>query len=199
MATNPLTAVAISGSPSRGSRSRLLLTHAVRELEAEGVATSLVDLAELPADALLGRRADPALDAAFARVSAARIVVASTPVYRATYSGLLKTFFDLLPQDALAGKLAIPIATGGGPAHLLAIDHGLRPLFASLGATTVAIGTYATDTQFSAGAPEAGLLARLSQAVAEAVALARAGRSAGEATDRATAGSTNHAHATAGA
>src|SRR5439155_15621966 len=85
MATNPLTAVAISGSPSRGSRSRLLLTHAVRELEAEGVATSLVDLAELPADALLGRRADPALDAAFARVSAARIVVASTPVYRATY------------------------------------------------------------------------------------------------------------------
>src|SRR5438477_9464263 len=97
-----LTAVAVSGSPSRGSRSRVLLGRAVDALEARGFATRLVDLAEIPADALLGRTSERTLDAALAAVAEARILVASTPVYRATYSGLLKVFFDLLPQDALA-------------------------------------------------------------------------------------------------
>src|SRR6266852_1938882 len=79
------------------------------------------------------------------------------PIYRATYSGLLKVFFDLLPPDALARKVAIAIATGGGPSHLLAVDHGLRPLLASVGALVVATGIYGTDAQFRAGVPEPAL------------------------------------------
>src|SRR6266581_331995 len=96
----------------------------------------------------------------------------STPIYRATYSGLLKVFFDLLPQDALARKVAIPIATGGGPSHLLAVDHGLRPLLASVGALVVATGVYGTDAQFRAGVPEPALVERIERAALEAASLA---------------------------
>jgi FMN reductase len=86
-------------------------------------------------------------------VRTATIVVASTPVYRATYSGLLKVFFDLLPVDGLAQKVAVAIATGGSPAHQLVIDHGLRPLFGSVGAVTVPTGIYGTDAGFENGVP----------------------------------------------
>jgi FMN reductase len=129
-------------------------------------------LARLPADALLGRRADPAVASALATVVAARILVVSTPIYRATYSGLLKVFFDLLAPEALEGKVAIPIATGGSAAHLLAVDHGLRPLLASLGAVTVATGIYGTDAQFPDGGPTAPLLERVDRAAVEALTLA---------------------------
>jgi FMN reductase len=109
------------------------------------------------------------------QVLAARIVVASSPVYRATYSGLLKVFFDLLPQDALEGKVGFPILTGGSQAHLLALDHGMRPLFASIGATVIAGAVYGYDAQFRSGAPDTALLERVDRAVEEAVALARSG------------------------
>src|SRR2546430_5302037 len=109
-----LQAVGISGSPSPTSRSRTLLGLALAALERRGVvATRTVDLAALPGDALLGRSRDTPVNDALAAVGRARILVVSTPVYRATYSGLLKVFFDLLPQDGLAGKVAIAIATGG--------------------------------------------------------------------------------------
>ena len=134
----------------------------------------LVDLAALSADGLLGRGIAPDVAAAITAVTSADIIVASTPVYRATYSGLLKVFFDALPQDALMGKVGVPIATGAGPGHLLAVDHGLRPLFASLGAVVVATGTYGTDVQFRNGAPEAALVERVNRAVSEAITLASA-------------------------
>jgi NAD(P)H-dependent FMN reductase len=125
----------------------------------------------------LGRRpAEPssraAVQAALDAVADARIVVASTPIYRATYSGLLKVFFDLLPPDALVGKVGVPIAIGGAAGHLLAIDHGLRPLFASVGAIVVGTGIYATEKQFRDGTPDSSLLERLTCCTAEALALA---------------------------
>lgn len=86
---------------------------------------TVIDLCDLPADALLGRARAPAVDAALAAVAAARLVMVGTPVYRASFSGLLKVFFDLFPQDALAGKVAIAMATGAGPAHGLVVDHAL--------------------------------------------------------------------------
>lgn len=172
-----LRAVGISGSPSPTSRSRELVERALARLAARGIETALIDLAALPADALLGRGASAQIEAALSKVAAAHIVVAGTPVYRATYSGLLKVFFDLLPQDSLAGKVGVPIATGHGLAHSLALDHGLRPLFASLGAVVVASGTYGTSEQFRDGAPEADLLAQLDRGVSEAVALAAVTRS----------------------
>jgi FMN reductase len=61
-------------------------------------------------------------------------VVVATPVYKAAYSGLLKVFLDVLPQTALKGKLVLPLATGGSPHHMLALDYALRPVLQSLGA-----------------------------------------------------------------
>ena len=166
--------VGLSGSPSTASKSRGLVEHALAELAGRGAATELVDLATLPAEALLGRGTAPAVTAALAAVARARIVVAGTPVYRATYSGLLKVFFDLLPQDGLVGKIGVPLVTGHAAAHALSLDHGMRPLFASLGAVVVASGVYATGTQFQDGRPGPELLQAVDRAVREALALAGA-------------------------
>jgi FMN reductase len=163
-----MTALAISGSPSRQSKSRRLLVHAVERVARDGLQGSILDLADLPADDLLGRTRTDAVESALAAVLAARLLIVGTPVYRASYSGLLKVFFDLLPQDALAGKVAIPIATGAGPAHYLVVDHALRPLLASVGALVISTGIYGTDAQFGADGPHGALTARVDRAVDEA-------------------------------
>jgi len=173
--TKDLFAVGISGSPSGTSKSRLLVEHALARLAARGATTQLVDLAALPAEPLLGRATAAVVAAALEAATRARIIVAGTPVYRATYSGLLKLFFDLLPQDCLVGKIGVPIVTGHGAAHSLAVDHGMRPLFASLGATVVASGVYATSSQFQDGKPGTELLQAVDRAVHEALALATVG------------------------
>ncbi len=167
-------AVGISGSPSATSKSRVLVEYALAQLAARGAETRLIDLATLPADALLGRGTAPPISAALDTVTCARVVVAGTPVYRATYSGLLKVFFDLLPQDSLVGKIGIPIVTGHGSAHSLAVDYGLRPLFASLGAVVVASAVYGTSEQFLDGKPGPDLLRAADRAVREAISLATA-------------------------
>ena len=165
--------IGLSGSPKTNSRSRALLELALASLERQGAGPSrLIDLAKLPADALLGRREDREVAEGVQAVLDAGIIVVSTPIYRATYSGLLKVFFDLLPQDALVRKVAIPLATGGGPAHLLAVDHGLRPLLASVGALVVSAGVYGTDAQVRAGVPDPDLVNRIERAALEAASLA---------------------------
>jgi FMN reductase len=68
-------------------------------------------------------------------------------VYKAAYSGVLKVFLDLLPQTALKGKTVLPLATGGSPHHMLALDYALRPVLQSLGAKHILPGIYATDSQ----------------------------------------------------
>ena len=171
MSATTFNAVGISGSPAARSKSRTLLERALSTLAERGVTTTLIDLSALPADALLGRRRATEVDSALGSVSQATIIVASTPVYRATYSGLLKVFFDLLPLNGLVGKTAIPIATGGSPSHQLVIDHGLRPLFASVGALTTATGVYGTDSAFENGVPHESLIARLDAAISEAITL----------------------------
>src|SRR2546427_8433514 len=165
-------AVGISGSPSPASRSRTLLGLALAALERRGVvATRTVDLAALPADALLGRSRDTQVNDALAAVGRARILVVSTPVYRATYSGLLKVFFDLLPQDGLTGKVAIAIATGGNAGDPLAIDTRPRPLLASVGALTVSTAGYGTDAPFPSGPPHPPPIEPPARAVAAQLAL----------------------------
>ena len=145
-----LRAVGISASPSLTSRSRLLLTRALPHLESLGMQTSLIDLLDLSAEALLGRRTDPAAERAVADAVAADVLVLATPVYRATYSGQLKAFFDLLPRDGLLGHAVGLIATAGIKEHYLAIDQGLRPLVASLLGVTAARAVYVANNR-SAG------------------------------------------------
>jgi len=172
--SSAIRAVGISGSPSPVSKSRVLVEAALTALAARGAETALVDLAALPADALLARGPDPAVARALEAVTRAHVVVAGTPVYRATYSGLLKVFFDLLPAESLVGKIGVPLVTGQSRGHALAVDHGLRPLFASLGATVVAGAVYAANDQFTDGVPNAELKQAVDRAVREAAALAGA-------------------------
>lgn len=179
----PPRAALIAGSPSRVSRSRTLLEHARRRLDELSFSTEWVDLARLPADPLLGRARSADVDAAIAAVSSADLVVAATPVYRATYSGLLKVFFDLLPQDALVHAVAVPIATGASPLHAHAVTEGLVPLFSSVGALGLGGGVYATDDRFQEGRPDSKLLDQVRLAVDGAVALL-GGPSAAEAWGR---------------
>ncbi len=167
-----LHAVGISGSPSATSRSKRLLALGLEELASAGCSTSVIDLSSLPAGSLLGRERSSQVDAALEEVERAAIVLAATPVYRASYTGLLKAFFDLLPAGGLAGKVGVPLATGGGPGHLLVIDHALRPLFASVGAAVVPTGVFATDADFPDGWPVDPVLTCLRRAALEARGLA---------------------------
>ncbi len=143
-----LRVVGIAGSVSPGSRSRVLVARTLSHLASRGGATALIDLRELPAEALLGRRSDPAVDQALADAAGAHALVVGTPIYRATYTGQLKAFFDLFPQDALRGRAVGLIATGQAEGHYLALDHGLRPLVASLGGISAPHGVYVTNARF---------------------------------------------------
>src|SRR5262245_59095539 len=113
-----LTAVGVSASPNgSSSQSGALLGVALLLLRAGGVRVERHDLAALPADGLLGRVRATRVDAVLDALLAADLVVVATPIYRATYSGLLKVFLDLLPNAGLAGKVAVPIASGGSLGH----------------------------------------------------------------------------------
>ncbi|MFG6476783.1 NAD(P)H-dependent oxidoreductase [Microbacterium sp. P06] len=91
---------------------------------------------------------DPGVEAEIRAVETADILVAATPVYRASYSGMFKHFFDLVDQYALANKPVILVATGGSDRHALVIEHELRPLFAFFQAATVPVGFYANAGDF---------------------------------------------------
>ena len=103
----------------------------------------------LPAQALpssLQLSAKP-LATLLAAVQPPDLVVVATPIYKAAYSGVLKLFLDLLPQTAFKGKTVLPVATGGSPHHMLALDYALRPVLQSLGAEHILPGVFAIDAQ----------------------------------------------------
>ncbi|SNS64033.1 FMN reductase [Noviherbaspirillum humi] len=138
----------IAGSPSWASRSSRLLAHLGTGLAELGHRIASVEVIRLPAEALLHAHfKHPEILAAGALVEQARAVIVATPVYKAAYSGVLKAFLDLLPQDGLRGKLALPLATGGSQSHMLALDYALRPVLAALGARHVLPSIYATEDQ----------------------------------------------------
>ncbi|WP_320782143.1 NADPH-dependent FMN reductase [Streptomyces sp. CRN 30] len=138
--------LSVSGSPSATSRTARLLRHLDDRLRLQGHEVVPLDVRTLPAEALLG--ADfrhPAIVETAALFEQADGVVVGTPVYKAAYSGLLKSLLDLLPQYALTGKTVLPLATGGSTAHVLAIDYALRPVLSSMGAAHIVPGWFTLD------------------------------------------------------
>jgi FMN reductase len=139
--------VTISGSPSAGSRTQALAAHAGAAIAGRGG----FELAEInvrdlpPADLIYGRADAEPIRRALDLIARASGVVVSTPVYKASYTGVLKTFLDLLPQFGLDGKVVLPLVTGGAVAHVLAIDYALRPVLHSLGAQHVVAGLFIID------------------------------------------------------
>jgi len=110
-----------------------------------------------------GRKLADALDA----VTGADGLIVVTPVFSASYSGLFKSFFDVLEKDALVGKPVLVAATGGSARHSLVLEHAMRPLFAYLRAVVVPTGVYAASEDWGAeGLPE-----RIERAAGELTAL----------------------------
>ncbi len=167
------TVLLIAGSPSEHSRSAALLDAvSLRLARRGGLQVERLNIRELPAQALLlAEWGHPEIVKALAQVQRARAIVVATPVYKAAYSGVLKVFLDLLPQTALKEKTVLPLATGGSPHHMLALDYALRPVLQSLSARHILPGVYATDAQIprspeGAYAPAADISVRLDEAVA---------------------------------
>jgi FMN reductase len=143
-----MTVLLIAGSPTTPSRSAALLDAVQQRLELRGVDVERLQIRDLsPQALLLADVGHPTISRAVAQVAQARAIVVATPVYKAAYSGVLKVFLDLLAQTALKDKLALPLATGGSPNHMLALDYALRPVLQSLGAAQILPGIYATDAQ----------------------------------------------------
>jgi FMN reductase len=145
----------ITGSPSGTSRTARLGVLVGERLARLGTDSSLLDLRSLPAEDLLHARSDsPAIANAVELLAAARGIVIATPVYKAAYSGLLKTFLDLLPQFGLRGKVVLPLATGGTIAHVLSIDYALRPVLSSLDPLHIVAGLFLLDKQLAVQADD---------------------------------------------
>lgn len=169
--------VLISAGLGQPSSSRLLadrLAGAVqREVSARGEAIEVETIELRPlardiADHLTSGIPSPALRTALAQVSGADAVVAVSPVFTASYSGLFKSFIDLLDPQALVGTPVLLAATGGSARHSLVLDTAMRPLFAYLRAMVVPTGVFAATQDFGgAGDAGASLDRRISRAAAE--------------------------------
>jgi len=147
MNSSPLI-VSLNGSPSATSRTQRLLEHLAARLSAQAYRLETVHVRELPAEALLHAAAgNERVARALGQVERAAVVVIGTPIYKAAYSGLLKTFLDLLPRDGLRNKIVLPLASGGSAAHTLALDYALRPVLAALGAQHVLPSIFAVESQ----------------------------------------------------
>ena len=140
--------LSIAGSLSHPSRTYGLVEYANTLLQQEGFHTDTISVRDLPSDVLKYASYDsPVLEEAKLLLEKADGVIIATPIYKAAYTGLLKSFLELLPQEALRGKAVLPIATGGTIAHLLAIDYALKPVLSELKARHVLGGVYAVDKQ----------------------------------------------------
>ncbi|MFD9128735.1 NADPH-dependent FMN reductase [Kitasatospora sp. NPDC059571] len=140
------TVLSVSGSPSRTSRTTRLLRHVDARIAEHGHEVLPFEARSLPAEALLSAdTSNPELARAIDLFAQADGIVIGTPVYKAAYSGLLKTLLDVLPQYALRDKAVLPLATGGSTAHVLAVDYALRPVLSSMGAGHITQGWFVLD------------------------------------------------------
>lgn len=142
--------VSLAGSPGARSRSSVLLGEARQWLNAHGVEVASWRIQDFPPEDLIQARFEsPQVKAFVEHVHNADGLVVSTPIYKASFSGVLKTVLDLLPERALNHKVVLPLATGGSIAHMLAVDYALKPVLAALKAQEILPGVFADDSQVS--------------------------------------------------
>ena len=140
----------------------------------EPVEVDVVELRPLAhplADHLLTGFATGELADAIETVRRADALIVVTPVFSASYSGLFKTFFDVLEPETLAGLPVLIAATAGTARHSLVLEHALRPLFSYLHAVVVPTGVFAASEDFG----DVGLDARIDRAAGELAALLTGG------------------------
>lgn len=170
--------VVVSAGLGQPSSTRLLADRLAaateRHLRSAGTepAVSVIELREHARDLtdhLLTGFPSPGLQAAIDATAGADGLIAVSPIFNASYSGLFKLFFDVVERDGLAGKPVLIAATGGTARHSLALEHALRPLFAYLGAAVVPTAVYAASEDWGqAGIPADGtLVERIERAATE--------------------------------
>ncbi|TCK64151.1 NAD(P)H-dependent oxidoreductase [Curtobacterium sp. PhB136] len=146
--------VGVSGSPSDPSRTSTLVAATVARLgeEIEDARTLTVEIGPLLAD--LGAASDrstmsPTTVAALEAVEAADVLVVGSPAFRAAYSGAFKLFFDWIGQYDLVDTPVLLTATGGSDRHALLVEHQMRPLFGFFQSTTLPIGVFGNERDFT--------------------------------------------------
>lgn len=123
----------IAGSPAVPSRTDLILKHVESLVKKEGFSTTTYSVTEFsPEDLVKGRWDSQDIKKFADAIKQADGVIVGSPVYKASYTGVLKSLLDLLPEGALKNKPVLPIMVGGSTRHLLAIDYSLNPLIAIL-------------------------------------------------------------------
>jgi len=167
----------VSAGLSQPSSTRLLadrLAEAVSKT-VPGLEVDVIELRDLAQDVtnnLLTGYPSPKLEAAIEKVTTADGLIAVTPIFTTTFSGLFKSFIDVLDPQSLAGMPVLLAATGGTERHSLAIDYGMRPLFSYLHAVAVPTGVYAASADWGS---DSGLHDRIERAAGELAALVRIG------------------------
>ena len=166
----------VTAGLSQPSSTRLLadlLGEAIRTALVDGGRDAEVEVIELRplahgiTDALLTGFPTGDLAAAVEKVAAADAVIAVTPVFSASYSGLFKTFFDVLDPETLEGKPVLVAATAGTARHSLVLDHALRPLFGYLRAVVVPTGVFAASEDWGTNGVAGELRTRVDRAAGE--------------------------------
>lgn len=165
--------VAIAGSLGKPSRTQKLVADVARRIAVRtGGTMTLVDVAELAPE--LGRSfsrpaADP-VETALAAIERADLIVAGSPIYKGSYSGFFKHLIDLVDYRALAGVPVALLATGGSDRHALAVEHQMRPLFASFDALTLGTAVFVVDRDIGeSGVADEKVRARIEALIRDAV------------------------------
>ena len=141
-------AILINGGNSIASRLTGVENYIAETLVGKGIEVETIQVHQLPAEDLITANYESeAIAKEIVKVGEADIVVFLTPIYKGSYTGILKTFIDLLPQKGLENKQVFPVAIGGSIAHLLALEYSLKPVLSILGATQVESPVYIVDLQ----------------------------------------------------
>ncbi|KJQ53088.1 FMN reductase [Microbacterium sp. SA39] len=154
-----------------------------RDIETSVDVIELRDYAHDITNNLLTGFAPPALETAINTVVSADALIAVTPIFSTSYSGLFKSFIDVLDPDALTGKPVLIGANAGTARHSLAIDYAIRPLFAYLHAEAVSTGVFAASSDWGGSGDDVAPLATRVEKGARELAEAIARRDAASAAD----------------
>ncbi|MBV8348682.1 MAG: FMN reductase [Mycolicibacterium sp.] len=166
----------ISGGLREPSSTRLLadrITAAVesalagKNLTADASVIELRPLGRAIIDTMLTGFAPPELESVFETVADADGVIAVTPAFNASFSGLFKSFFDVLPEKTLSEMPVLIAATGGTERHSLVLEHALRPMFSYLHAIVSPTGVYAATDDFGARQGSVDLSGRIGKAAGD--------------------------------
>ncbi len=172
--------VAFSASPSRPSRTRVLVEAVAADLARQRrIDLAVYDLVDAGAGLVVASRDELPLPARrlVEAIEDADALIVGTPVYQGSYSGLFKHVFDFVRPEALLGKPVALTATGGGLRHALVVEHGLRPLFGFFAAHIAPTSVYACSAELAEyRVSDAVLAERVRAAAGELAALIEVGR-----------------------